>query len=269
MGSALDFVFEEGILNEEDALSLIETQRPFIGCNKFWTDVVALVTHLPRDLYGYPPGYVGPKSVSEQIDILRRLFSNLGADKEFAEWPLPSGAEGHFAIPRWQAIGETYVEATEKALNLLGVRNDDLDNCLLRDKLGAKHLRKSRQSTKMLEALSGAQGNNNILVVPAQLGLRYRGRSVYRAHELFKVNEFGLGVFEVACILLTHAECLVGDNDLRIVCAGDEFAPWGDESFSHLICFYLFRDKIMIQRFGVKDADDSSGSASAFLPFPH
>jgi len=50
--------------------------------------------------------------------------------------------------------------------------------------------------------------HHDILVVPAQFGLRHRGRSVRRVREVMNANEFGLGVFAIGIMLLTHPERL-------------------------------------------------------------
>src|ERR1043166_9456067 len=71
--------------------------------------------------YGYLSGYDKPKSLVEQVAALQKLFPELGEcdDSIFAhgEKELPDGAEGYFAIPRWQKFGKTYGEALQKVLD--------------------------------------------------------------------------------------------------------------------------------------------------------
>jgi hypothetical protein len=47
-------------------------------------------------------------------------------------------------------------------------------------------------------------------------------------------NEFGLGVFAVACLLLTHPERLSNGNTLMIHCGGDEYSVRGDSTFDRV-----------------------------------
>ncbi len=69
--------------------------------------------------YGYLSGYK-PKGITEQISILRQFFPGFGsADEKLAEQPLPSNAEGYFAILRWQSVGKTYGEATQKMFDAI------------------------------------------------------------------------------------------------------------------------------------------------------
>lgn len=45
------------------------------------------------------------EEITERVNILRKLFPELGtADMVLAEQPVLVGAEGWFAIPRWEKI---------------------------------------------------------------------------------------------------------------------------------------------------------------------
>jgi hypothetical protein len=120
---------------------------------------------------------------------------------------------------------------------------------------------------KNLEALGEAQKGYDILVVVAQFGLRHRGRSVRRAREVMpKGTEFGLGAFEVGCMILTHPERLADYDDLWIDCAGNEYAPGGDGDFSSAPYFFFYDGKVGFGAGWGGGASESYGSASAFLP---
>lgn len=194
--------------------------------------------------YGYLSGYK-PKGITEQTNILRQLFPGVGfADEKLAEGQLPPNAEGWFAIPRWEKIAPTYGEAVQKVLDLIKqTRNGAFYN--YRDgQLGPQYLRQSQKSAKAFQKLGDEQKDHDILVVPAQFGLRHRGRSVRRAREVMNANEFGLGAFAVGIMILTHPERLMNYDDLWIDCAGDEFAPDADGGFSESPFFEFFGDLV-------------------------
>ncbi|MBI4127786.1 MAG: hypothetical protein HY459_01815 [Parcubacteria group bacterium] len=179
----------------------------------------------------YPTGY-RPEGIWTQVVRLCALFPQLsGADERIVTLPLPAGAEGWFAIPRWERIASTYSEAVEKMVSLLRPSwrmtegfGEWCPDCKRHHKLGPSWLRQQERTVAMLEKLGEEQEGHDILVVPAQFGLGHRGRSVRRAREVFAGNEFGLGAFAVGCMLLTHPERFVQHGDLSVDCAGDEFS---------------------------------------------
>src|SRR3989344_8345803 len=67
--------------------------------------------------YGYLSGYK-PKDLVEQVNILREYWPDVcrgGVGHSFKD--LPNGAEGLFAIPRWEKIATTYNEAVQIVLD--------------------------------------------------------------------------------------------------------------------------------------------------------
>src|SRR3989338_943727 len=139
--------------------------------------------------YAYPKGYK-VKGITDQTNILRQLFPGIGfADEKIAEQPLPPNAEGWFAIPKWQTLAPTYGEAVEKVFAMIASKRKFYN---YRDgQLGAEYLRQHAKTVKMFQQLGDEQKDFDILVVPAQFGLRHKGRSVRRAREVFAANEFG------------------------------------------------------------------------------
>ncbi|MBI4215746.1 MAG: hypothetical protein HY602_03410, partial [Parcubacteria group bacterium] len=118
---------------------------------------------------------------------------------------------------------------------------------------------------KMFQQLGDEQKDFDILVVPAQFGLRHKGRSVRRAREVFAANEFGLGTFAIGIMLLTHLEREVQWEQLHIDCAGDEFAPCADGGFSRAPIFCFSDGKVKFNASWVDYVYVYYGSASAFL----
>jgi len=234
---------------------------------------------------GYSSGYSKPKNITEQIKLLRQLKQGIDlrphfwpfrdyTDKKITEQPLPPGAEGWFAIPMWQSVGKTYEEALEKVLLLICKQRYGKFRHYFEALPGQKYLRRHERTAEKLNALCETQKGYDILVVAAQFGLRHRGRSVRRAREVFMVNEFGLGVFEVACMILTHPDRIADPKDLGIDCAGDEYNdPHEDDDFSSTLCFEFPHqfggvhkgDELILFWRKINNVTSHKGSASAFF----
>ena len=180
----------------------------------------------------YPPTYrVWP--VEGQVSELRKVFPGLGNCMEkLGHKTPPEGAEDWFAIPRWQALAPTYNEAVEKVLEILATRRRFSNR--IAERLGPAYLRQSERSKLAEKILAEQQPGNDILVVAAQAGLRHRGRSARRARVSLVSNEFGLGVFAIGCMLLTHPERLSNGDTLMIDCGGDEYSVRGDSTFDRV-----------------------------------
>lgn len=219
--------------------------------------------------YNYPANY-RPKPITEQIEAIAKLFGldgtaayayakNLEANK--AE--LPEGAEGWFAIPRFEAVAKTYGEAVEKVLGLVG-KSRKFQNWL-KGQLHERYLRQSERTKQMFAQLAEKQ-TGDILIVPAQFGFLHRGQSVRRARETFAEHEFGLGAFAVGTLLLTHPEREVEWEQLHIDCSGDEYSPDAGGQFVLAPVFGWDDGKLRFYSYWSSNADKQCGSASGFLP---
>jgi len=183
----------------------------------------------------YPPTY-RVRPIEAQVMELRKLFPDLGACQEKLErLPLPAGAEEWFAIPRWQAVASTYNEAVELALELL-VSRRRFENRIA-GRLGEAYLRQTERSKLAERILAEQQAGCDILVVAAQAGMLHRGCSARRTRVTMARNEFGLGVFAFACMLLAHPERLSNCDTLMVDCGGDEYSLHGDLVFDRVPLF--------------------------------
>ena len=215
--------------------------------------------------YNYPPQY-RVKPLAEQIQTLAKLFSLNGAKAlVYAEHlpELPEGAEGWFAVPRFEAVGNTYGDAVEKVIGLIA-KSRKLKNWR-EGQLHERYLRQSERTQWMMAKLVEGQ-EGDILVIPAQFGFRHRGKSVRRARETFYDNEFGLGSFTVGAMLLTHPEREVEWEHLHIDCSGDEYSPGADGRFVYAPIFYWRDSELHFNGYWTIDANERCGSASGFLP---
>lgn len=195
----------------------------------------------------YPSGYAVPKPISEQVEILRKLFPQLASasvDESIATAKLPAGAEGYFAIPRWQIFAPTYCEALQIVLD--AVREDRGDKFSIRLKEGRhiapQYLRQRSESVEAFQKLQELQPGCDINVVACQFGLEHIGRSIRRAREVMLKTEFGLGAFAVGMMLLTHLERIGPLDDFAIGCSGDEFISDDGSSFNDFLFFWRLED---------------------------
>jgi hypothetical protein len=183
----------------------------------------------------YPPTY-RVRPVEAQVTELKKVFPSLGSCQEkLARRQLLEGAEAWFAIPRWEALAPTYNEAVEMVLGVLAARRKFQNR--IAGRLGPIYLRPSERLKLAANILAEQQSGNDILVVAAQAGMLHRGCSARRARTVMAGNEFGLGVFATACILLTHPERLSSEDTLMIDCGGDEYSVHGDHTFDRVPLF--------------------------------
>lgn len=183
----------------------------------------------------YPPGYrILP--IEAQVTELRKHFPQLGfCHEKIARRPLPEGAEGWFAIPRWEVLAPNYNEAAELMLRTLGSKRRVHNR--IAERLGPSYLRQSARSMLGAKILAEQQPDADILVAAAQAGLRHRGRSARRARAAMANNEFACGAFAVASLLLTHPQRLSCETTLMIDCVGDEYSVRGDPLFDRVPLF--------------------------------
>ncbi|MEK7132282.1 MAG: hypothetical protein AAB833_02070 [Patescibacteria group bacterium] len=227
----------------------------------------------------YPPEYTGPAPIGEQIDRLVALFGlSLGATAKFVErlptLTLPEGAEGWFAIPSVEALAARFFPGIKdpamrycRAVELiLGKIKESRSFYNYREgQITPDRLRQHARTAMMLEQIAAEQ-KGDILVIPAQFGLRHRGKSVRRSRATFRKDEFGHGALSVGSMLLTHPTRLARWEQLHIDCAGDEFAPETGGVFSSAPVFRFSDGGVGFGTYPVDSAVDQYGTSSGFLP---
>jgi len=216
---------------------------------------------------GYPQGYA-VKPICEQLVALAKHFPGLDIDTGSViacsrELPsLVQGAEGWFAVPKFERVDKSYNEAVERVLDLIA-KTRTFHN-YRKGNLGEKYLRLSERTTFALQML-GEKQKGDFLLIPAQFGLAWRGRSVRKVRYNYAPNEFGLGSFIVGSMLLSHPERLVQWEQLHVDCSGDEYSPDADGRFGYAPCFSFDGSEVKFSTDGVSNPNDSYGSASGFL----
>lgn len=276
--SLFEAAYNNAELDEARAQLLNEHGGEF---QKHITEVITDLTAVPY-YYAYPKEYKEPKPIGEQIETLADIFKldPAGALEYVKNLPqLPDGAEGWFAIPRWEEIAEKYSEALSMTIKAMIKRHKIWYGGYWRELKNNYYLQE--KTAKALQELANKQEKHDILVVPCQFGVRYKSVPVCRVRELIKdTNEFGLNSLTVGAMLLIHPKRLVRRIDLQIDCAGDGFFfnvyCYGNcvGSFEHAPCFYCSEDKKKdVIHFSDNDLDGHGpgrdyrnyGSATGFL----
>lgn len=169
---------------------------------------------------------------------------------------LEKPTEGTFLIPKWQTVAKTYPEALQKMLNAISAsrpfynyRSDSMD--------------RFKESEGKIAAMKKLKTDGDYYVLDAQLGNKWKGKSVKEVRESYMEGEFGLGAFEVACILVQYPGILQSYTDLWIDCPGDEYAGGG---FSGAPDFRFHDGQVGFGTDGVSCAGGLCGSASGILP---
>ncbi len=211
----------------------------------------------------YPPTY-RVRAVEAQVTALRGYFPSLGSCIEkLGRRPLPDGAEAWFVIPRWQSLAQTYNEAVQVVLEVLATKRRFSNRIIGR--LGPEYLRQSERTKLAEKILSEQQEGSDLLVVAAQAGLLHRGSSARRTRVAMAGNEFGMGVFAFACMLLTHPERLSSGDTLMVDCGGDEYSMRGDYTFDRVPLFDYDLSGIEYSIFYEDRARNLWGTPTGFL----
>ena len=172
--------------------------------------------------FGYPEGF-RIRTPEEQLDVWNKHFGDLDSShvSALADRPLSEGAKGWGIIPKPSKVDPIYHKAFSIMLGLIA-KERKFKNWQ-EDRLSLKHLWLTKKTEQVLSQLE-EKTLGDFLVLPFQFGLRHRGKSVRRARALFAENEFGLGPYEVAALLVTHPDRISGSKQLYIDCAGVEYS---------------------------------------------
>jgi hypothetical protein len=237
------------------------TSTPPVTASPFFADEEV------KSNYGYPRGYA-VKPVCEQLAELSKHFRGFDTSLALAYSkklpPLPAGAEGWFAVPRWEML-HSYTGAVEVVLDLIGKSRNFYN--YRKDMLGPNFLRLSERTTTALQMI-GKKQEGDFLLIPAQFGRAHRGRSVQRVRAVYAPHEFGLGSFIVGCMLLSHPERLVQQEQLHINCPGDEYNynPADGWLFNTAPVFRFYAGRVEFNAESVSCPASHYGSASGFIP---
>ncbi len=232
--------------------------------------------------WAYPPEYQGPKDFPQQVEILLGILPGLDPELAlrwyndiYAKLVVPDWVEGVFAVPSESALKRLFhPEATDRATAycssvqlLLGKISKSRSFYNYRDgQIDPAHLWRTERTIEMLDRLIEMQGGSDIIVLPIQLGLRHRGRSVLRARECFEAQEFGAGSLEASTITLTHPERFVRWEQLHMDLPGDDFSSEADGQADKAPYLNFNDGKVKFNAFRVDNPYEYYGSVSCWLP---
>ena len=149
-----------------------------------------------RSSYTYPSEYKGPKSVTEQVELLLKHLPGLDPEPTlryvrdvYSKLQLPSWVEGPFVFPAVSALARLFFPKVEDsseqdcaAVSLILARiAASRTFCNYREgQITPNQYRVSVRTKHALGVLAEME-QADILVAPGQFGLRHRGCSVRRA----------------------------------------------------------------------------------------
>ncbi len=215
-----------------------------------------------------------PIDIRTQVLMIRLLFPeaqlttiNNGLLAQIVEGKLelPKGAEGWFAIPNiWKSSG-SYNDWVSIVLDKIGQALNS-GTILCDSNYDIRRISERSVTNQRLKAVSKAQGDPDILIIPAQLGKRYAGRSAERVfRDMNHQKEYRLGVFASGCMLLTHLSRLQKSTDLALDCAGD---IWRTDEGDYVEAPWFFASATGGLGLGKRPTDVASvhcGSATGFV----
>lgn len=233
----------------ETELDRDSAQRVIENGGDLQSAIVAVIQRLSRSPVHRFSTKVSP--IAEQIGQLHEWFPNLrSADMKIANQPLPLGADGWFAIPKWERVASTYGAAMQALFECLRERDGDFRN-ERGGQIGSEFLRQSTKTAKALQTL-GEHQKGDILIIAAQFSRWGKELSKSTIIKAMCPEEFGLDPFSVGCILLTHPMRL--GNYEEIECLGGEAAPKGQfysGNFDYVPSFRFYDKRLNFETNGL------------------
>lgn len=148
---------------------------------------------------------------------------------------LPAWVENFFVVMPWTAYFDvsSYGIAVMKLFEkVFGSSSNELASIESLGDLDVTSLFENQRKVDFMKRANLTQGCRTCLVLPAQLGLRYRNVIPNKVLDLWSGNEVALGVFETLCILYVHKNRFGSPKDMELGLAGDIYRPeYASESY--------------------------------------
>lgn len=193
----------------------------------------------------------------QNLDTQKQAFEVLFKEPEATVYPTTA-----YLIPVWQSVDSTYsgavlkvLDAIKKSRPFLNYREGEIDEA---------HLKETNRKKELIAKLPKQDGK--YIVLNVQLGQKYQGVSVQEVRKQFDASEFGLGAYEMACILLAHPEVLSNPSQLWIDCPGDDWKWTGESGFSSAPIFVFDGGGLEFDAGRLGGAYENCGSSSGFAP---
>lgn len=253
---------------------------------EFWQEVFNLIKkytvvhrhiiNVSKNNHIYPKGYIGPKPIEEQIEIIAEAFELDSTEAfQFAKNlpKLPQGAEGWFAFPKIDVIANKffskiknqnalYCDAVNLVLSKIAT-NRNVHNGFGQP-LSQFKIRQDPYTSKSLKKMEMKQ-RGDIIILAAQFGINHCGKSVYSVKNNFTEFEFGLGAFQVLCMGLTHPERYSEWNELDTSCPGDVLILENSKKIGAPIIFLNSDKKLWFDAYSINTKRIYLGLVTAFI----
>ncbi len=219
--------------------------------------------------YGYASGYRKPKSIQKQAEILSKVFPLLShqlLNVPIFEQKELGFTEGLFVIPHWLLIAQTYHDAVLTALERLREIRGGRVYQYSFGKMRSNYLSRGSSTERAFKIIGGERWWSRVVTIPAQFGIDYRGVSSQWAKRMFREREYGLGLFEVIIMLITHPERLDNNDDLWIECPGDSYAVIAEKDPINTPFVNIIDGEIGIGSVPSNEPGARYGSATWLLP---
>lgn len=284
----LEDVVDQLCKNDEQARVFIESRdglkqiRPLLAnLIKSLSESKLYADQVVASKYAYLSGYRQARPIDEQIQILRKFdwgrsinWELSDIQKKLLTQELPFGSEGYFVVV-FDRIMVTHYE-DDPTVSQSGPVRRCLDMLIRqRQELAVKydsryfdqaHYHRSRKATLMMQELWASQGCPlDIMLIPAQLGLKYAGHSALRSGVVFQKNEFPLDAYEILIMTLTHENRLQHYDDLWMTLPGSEYSKDANGIFDHSLYIKYVGGAIHMGSIKSSAADGYYGSVSGFL----
>jgi len=203
---------------------------------------------ISQRIYGYPRNFL-PQPPFFQLQLLEThdFCKNLRSDEEyiasFDKKELPYGSEFWSVIPKPSAVAGSNEFSAENYLKALWAVLDCIDKQRKfknwrKGLLGIKHvqlLEKTFEALRFYE--QNTPKNCDYMVIPVQFGKLHQGKSVSDVYDSLAENEFGLGIYEVAILLLIHPRRINRFDHLGIDCPGCEYRLSENDEYTEYFSF--------------------------------
>lgn len=230
-------------------------------------------------IFSYPKDFM-PLSPSHQLDVLevQQFCQGLHADPIFISHfddrrEMPPGAEFRAIIPKPSRIigagGQLTLESYLKALWIVldAINEQRKFKNWRRGALGPKHVRILDKTLDFLRFYE-SRGEGDYMIIPVQFGIKYRGSSTSDVCRQIagSADEFGLGPYEAAVLLLTHPGRINHHEHLGIDCPGCEYRPSSDDDFTECLSWSWDREhhNLVMGYFSIMLAYAGFGSVTGF-----
>lgn len=186
-------------------------------------------------------------SVDQQKILNEHFYQSEDQDEQCETRVLPESSNGVLVIPNWINMGLTYKQALRLILSIL----DEVHGGRFYSELECKYIILRKHTERRLRQISKSQ-NGRFLSLPVSFIRNLSGRQTLAT---LAANEFGLDIFSVLCLLLTHPHLeRQVKNHMILGCIGSMYTGNTYRPYSFIPIIDIRTDQMRI----VKSMDDEN-----------